>query len=46
MPTQNSKQAPAWTAKVITKATLDALQAFYSDPANIKAFEEWKAKRA
>ncbi len=40
------KTVPDYQAKVITKATLDAMQAFYSDPANIKAFEEWKAKRA
>ncbi len=40
------KTIPDYQAKVIAKATLDALRAFYSDPANIKAFEEWKAKRA
>ena len=30
----------------IARATLEVLKDFYRDPANIKAFEEWKRQRA
>lgn len=46
MPTLNPKQVPAWTAKAITKATLEELERFFREPANLKAFEEWKQKQA
>lgn len=34
-----------WQMDRFARATLDACKRFYSDPENVKKFEEWKAKQ-
>lgn len=45
-PRVTSADIPEHVMESLARATIDAAKRFYSDPENVRKFEEWKARKA